>query len=415
MALLVHCVAVDRELPPSNEIRRVTASFVDGGGAGVDERRFLKLASNHQVTECITRAARVATLPLSQTTLDELHRSSLITRAHRAVLLGHWQRVRDGFEESGVPIFTLKGPTWGAQLYGSPVLREYRDLDLFVDWNNRRLQRAVEMLKSLGCSIVNEVPRQSRVYGELHHVFFWFDRLHCYGELHGRSGLSMHGRFRIPAVDVIRSQEYVVWKGTAYRTLRRAHHALFVAAHGAQHLWSVLCWIADMASYFASRPDVDELGELARTHGMVGTILTAYRVAASFFDIPADILHELAPSHVHASRGADPRANAGHRSGVRRRDRMNARVAARHLVRAFWTARAAGTSYTSHFWGPQRFVDKATRTSGYRARSTLALFVPREADREMLPVPTGLSFVLWFARPVLVVIRSRRRNARRDR
>jgi len=192
----------------------------------------------------------------------------------------------------GIEVMPLKGPVLAQALYGDLSQRHMRDLDLLVTSGD--MQKALEVLQTLG--YVLKFPekeltaRQWRIY---------FRHQYDVGLVHREQGimLELHTRIAYPGLlggleNLITDEpETIEIAGRAVRSMSKEGTFLYLAVHGAHHLFFRLFWLRDLAEAL-NRWELDHAWILqsARQMGIERMLGVGLRLARSFYgnSIPAE-------------------------------------------------------------------------------------------------------------------------------
>ena len=151
--------------------------------------------------------------------------------------------------DTGIAYLAFKGPVAGYDLYGTPGIRQMRDLDILIDPEALTQAEAV-LLKNGFTRIVPDFslpPRQlSYFIKNGHHFVYAHPVKKCVIELHWRLfGNSV--LFPI-SFSMLWQQKRSIRMGTQdIFTLGREHTFLMLSVHGSKHSWNRLFWLNDIA------------------------------------------------------------------------------------------------------------------------------------------------------------------------
>ncbi|MDD5369023.1 MAG: nucleotidyltransferase family protein [Anaerolineaceae bacterium] len=193
----------------------------------------------------------------------------------------HLLQFVDLLSAHGIPCLALKGPALAVQAYGDLSLRQFCDLDVLIHPSD--LPHLYELLSLAGSRFTPEFrlsPRQlSRMLRSDKHLCF-----HYQGgvvEVHWRfsnnrlgSPLEPEEWWQSPATVAILDREVP--------TLSPQNAVWAACLHGAQHGWSQLKWLADLAHLCQANPRIDwsSLMDHARRTGFDRLLTTALLLAA---------------------------------------------------------------------------------------------------------------------------------------
>lgn len=297
-----------------------------------------------------------------------MHRSRELVRIARAL------------DAAGIRHVFIKGIALSIQLYGDPVARGGRDIDLLVE--RERTRDAEAILRDLGyvpptnASPVrpdeNTPPKES-------------------GWVHGESRIlaELHDRLcENPALlpwsfeALWAEREMVTIAGTAVPTMAQRRLPIYLAVHGIRHGWQRLMWLTDLAVLLDSDAAWDEALAMAAKEGLEGMMLHVGWALHHWLarPVPAAVL-----------------ARAARRIDVRLLNRLVAQfhdgpewyeASPRNSLRRFLAGSVWSRSITyamkpsRHFWGRQ-----------------LAWDLSSPQDRAAFALPGGLGWMYPLIRP----------------
>lgn len=366
--LLLACL---RHPPSRDAIHRTSQD------PNLDWNRFLWLARRHQVAPLVSRAlANVSRVPGTVRTALANHRAHNARRA--LTLLAALGELLEDFRRVDLPVLPVKGPVLAVQLHGDPGLRQCGDLDLLVA--PAQVDRAETVLQETGYRRSHPdfalSPRQRRAF------------LDSYNEMAYRSGsraitVELHWRwFRNryllgPGVtELMQSSHTLNIGGITVPTPSPENLLLYLCAHGAQHAWYNLKWLADIPPLLARLEDPDELSRRAQQLGLD-------RVLAQTLHLCRDLLAIPLPPALVALMDTEPTARslAAHARRVMLRDDRRDRDLGDKLRR----------------W---HYMLRLKTTPAYRWRET-AGYLSHCEDWRTLPLPDRLFWLYYPLRPLL--------------
>lgn len=166
----------------------------------------------------------------------------------------------------GVAMAVVKGPALSVLLYGTPGLRQCKDLDIWV--SPADVPRALGQLQAVGYNVVAGPPASAGPWLDL-----WLDT--CKDsivrhpetgrivELHHRLTHNPHVAAQLKVADASRE---VTLGGTALQTLGEDDLFAYLCTHGMVSWWFRLKWLADIQAMLSGRSleDITRLYEAAR-------------------------------------------------------------------------------------------------------------------------------------------------------
>jgi hypothetical protein len=238
-------------------------------GGSVDWARFLRIVARHRIWGLARQGleqAGVALPPDIQRALDA--KASALSRRN-LVLAAETARLCRLFREAAVAAVFVKGVTLAKLAYTDISLKHSLDIDVLVSSTDVRKARAV--LEQAGYALKHPLPAVTETQLEmlLKHGKEW-EFLRAAGavttELHWTltyNGLLMRD------VDLSCPLAAVRVGDVEIPTFRVEELFVYLCAHGAQHAWFRIKWLADLAALLATVPsaDVERLYRAAQRRG----------------------------------------------------------------------------------------------------------------------------------------------------
>lgn len=229
-------------------------------GSGFCVERVGLLATRHRVLipavagwERLARAGRAAPVPPR---LLQMARSERVLALQVAGWLG---RLRAAFDEAGLDWLALKGPALSQQIYGDPGWRTARDLDVLVPGD--QVARAVAVAETLGWQAPDAWQAVMNLTGKIDLELEASETSQPLLEIHNALGPAYAG-LDFGAVRQIATATASIG-GQRVPTLSTEDTIIYVAWHGAKHLWARMNWLLDLAGLLA-RGDYDPTKLIAR-------------------------------------------------------------------------------------------------------------------------------------------------------
>jgi len=207
--------------------------------------------------------------------------------------------VRTTMLASGIPFSILKGSTLSHRIYGDPVLRHSKDIDLLVA--PERLWETVALLEKDGWAEEHPgFPRSDAYRWLLRHRWYHLE-FHKPGH-----GLHLEIHWHVEALPGSRFDRLWVPELLAARVDKplTACEFLYLCAHGEHHTWMRLKWLGDLRAILDRRPALwGEAWALAPSMGMRAIlrqvaglldVLYGLQLEAPAADLDTDVLVQTA-------------------------------------------------------------------------------------------------------------------------
>lgn len=248
-----------------------TSAQLDGAAAQVRDWDIVHrgLAHHGLIGLAVPALLRTEVLPVAMhAALNAERGAHVIGALHRSREL---VRIARALDAAGIRHVFIKGIALSIQLYGDPVARGGRDIDVLVE--RERTRDAEAILRDLGyvppthASPVrpdeNTPPKESGwVHGESRILAELHDRL-C-----ENPALLPWGFEALWA-----EREMVTIAGTAVPTMAQRRLPIYLAVHGIRHGWQRLMWLTDLAVLLDSDAAWDEALAMAAKEGLEGMML----------------------------------------------------------------------------------------------------------------------------------------------
>jgi hypothetical protein len=225
--------------------------------------------------------------------LSRLKHESVANSQNVLHLVAKQLRVVKLFKENSIPVALFKGPLLAQMAYGELSLRQAGDIDILIHPQHFHLART--LLESLGYEMSPRLtPAQltSHLSNHCELQFMrdeWFTVVDLHWDLAPRSFV-----FNLHAGEVMSRLQSVSLAGTSVETFSAEDLVLYLAMHGAKHLWRRLEWIASLAESLRATPDLNwnVLAQRAEQAHATRMLALGLRLAEKFSDlkIPAHVL-----------------------------------------------------------------------------------------------------------------------------
>src|ERR1041384_2377106 len=304
--------------------------------------------------------------------LSRLKRESVANSQNVLHLIAKQLRVVKLFKDNGIPVALFKGPLLAQMAYGEISLRQAGDIDVLV--NRRDFDYARTLLESLGYEMSPRLTPAQLASHLSHHCELqfmrdeWFTVVDLHWDFAPRSFV-----FNLRADEVMSRLQQVSLAGTTVETFGAEDLVLYLAMHGAKHLWRRLEWIASLAESLRAELNWDVLVQRAERAHATRMLALGLRLGEKVSDVNI-------PAHVLANIDAD-----------RTMQRMSEQV----IAQLFNTFGAAGSTETNLY--NLRIMD---RKRDALVSTLRAVFVPTLPDWQALALPAPLHSLYYAFRPL---------------
>lgn len=263
----------------SPELRWCLAALTGqkGPSEAVDPPKLLAMLRHHRL---LLRVPAAALTDLPPALADRVKQARRDAAARTMADLAGLFRVIAAFEQHDIPVLCLKGPTLAA-LFGAPErLRISHDFDLLVSPD--QLLPAEDTLHQLGYQPETAERRRSPWHG------------HSWRHPNQTDVIELHHRLFSPA-SLLPAERFDPWchtqpvmvQGRRLTGLTAPASLVYLAIHGAQHVWWRLFWLSDIADALAdTRMDWAQALALAQQAGVDRSLLLAVTLAQQLLHAP---------------------------------------------------------------------------------------------------------------------------------
>lgn len=261
--------------------RRIAAALSDT----LDWEVFLRVAKRHRIQALAFQGIAGHAPP---EVVETLKRSTAGQVQSDLGLAGETVRLTRLLTGAGIPTACLKGASLSMLAFGNLALRHSRDIDLLVDPG--KALEADALLQSAGYEITMPKGPHNAVQKRR-----WMERRKHMEYRHSSSGkqLELHWRlFDNPLLSDGRAAlsecvQVGMAGGLTVPTLDRRSLLLYLCVHGANHMWSRLKWITDLAALLAQNPgDVQQLLDDAEQCDCIRAVAQALLLSRGLFATP---------------------------------------------------------------------------------------------------------------------------------
>ena len=226
--------------------------------------------------------------------LSRLKRESVANSQNVLHLIAKQLRVVKIFKQNGVRVALFKGPLLAQMAYGEMSLRQAGDIDVLI--SRRDFEKAKALLESLGYEMSPRLTPTQLASHLSHHCELqfmrdeWFTVVALHWDLAPRSFV-----FNLHADEVMSRLQPASLAGTTVETFGGEDLVLYLAMHGAKHLWRRLEWIASLAETIRATPSLNWEVLVQRAEHAHATRMLALglRLVEKFSDLKLSVLAQV--------------------------------------------------------------------------------------------------------------------------
>jgi hypothetical protein len=245
---------------------------------GLDWEHFVALTARHRVAAMTKNALGRAQVSTPAAAAERLARSARQEALKELALAGEVLRLNKVLRASGVKPVLLKGVSVALQGFGRLGLRNNRDIDLLVRptealvCQTALLETGYRQIEPGPQCTLQDVKKWLILHKDMVFVNPETDSI---VELHWR--LFDNPRL-MPLDDVV--DAVIQYGGSEIAVLPKFVNAIYLCAHGSQHAWSRLKWLADLAAQLSHFTDADfhQLDAEARRLGLIRLVGASLRL-----------------------------------------------------------------------------------------------------------------------------------------
>ena len=367
-ALLLWCVRKCPEEERSEQIRRLIRG-------GIDWPYLVEASSQHGLLPLLYKyfeSNHTEEMPsdIFHRLRDHFRKNFLWNLGRTNELL----KILELFIKNGIKAIPYKGPILAALAYGDLSLRQFDDLDIFVQ---------KEDLKQVGKLLLNQgyhadftpTKKQEIIYLKSKEQYsFYNDKNKILVEIHWQI-VSRYYSISIDVDDLLKHLQPISLPGREVMTFSAEDLLLILCIHGSKHVWQRLAWICDVANLIEVYKEMEWERILEQSHQMkierivlLGLFLAKDLVG---IELPEEIVRKF--DHIPEVQKLSTKVYETLFNGVQ----SSERVVEEHLF---------------HLRLMERLTDKA--------KYCLELgFIPNIGDWQCISLPDSLFFLYYIIRP----------------
>ena len=213
----------------------------------IDWEYLIEIARQHGLIPLLQRNAnKAAAEVLPSYVKTRLKQESVANAQSVLYLVSQAVKVAKLFEENDIPVAIFKGPILSELTYGEASLRQAGDIDVLI--SREHFGRVKVLLQSLGFEMYPQLTSAQQASQLAFHCEIQFTRDDWFTVVDLHWGLTPKSFvFGMTGEEIMSRLQTVSLGGTQIKTFAREDLLLYLAMHGAKHLWRKLEWIASLA------------------------------------------------------------------------------------------------------------------------------------------------------------------------
>ena len=203
-----------------------------------------------------------------RTSVSSLSRSNNFQMLQKTAVL---VKVMKAFEESNIPVLSIKGPVQSKVIFDDYAVKASIDLDILI--NLRQFEDAVNALKRSGfvqAYLQYELNKHQREYllNHFHHLRFFHPEEKLMLELHWQLNTNKY-LLNFSFEQLYNEAVSINIGGQKIKTLGGENLIIHLASHGAQHAWSRLDWLYEFSvELYKCQSEIIGLRQEFNRHGL---------------------------------------------------------------------------------------------------------------------------------------------------
>ena len=252
---------------------------------GVNWDYLIQRAAQHRLTQLLYW--NLKDFPVPETVLDNLKESFEENARVNLMMLGELLKVLKLFASEGINAVPYKGPVLAILAYGNLSLRQFNDLDIFVDKGD--VLKAKEILVSQGYKPQFELEgfMQKKFLRSQREYKFFSPETGVHLEIHWQfPGVSFSFSSEARFLEDPKSRTMIKINSNEITSLSTENLLLILCIHASGHLWRRLSWICDIFELIQSfEIDWKYISERADELGIERVLKVNLLLAMDLFDL----------------------------------------------------------------------------------------------------------------------------------
>jgi hypothetical protein len=275
----------------------------------LDWSYLLQTAARHSVLPLLYQNLRtLCPEAVPKPVLSELRNFFHTNAAHNLFLTQELLKILKLFQDNDIPAIPFKGPVLAVSVYGNLAMRQFGDLDIWVD--SKDFLKAIDFVQTQGYRRFSSQEWIRKL--ALYKLYLEYNINECpLNRFDNQVSLDIHKSITSQSFFLFQLDFEHIWKrhepisllDTEVPNLYPEDLLLILCVHGSKHGWEKLGWICDVAEFVLIHQEVEWtlIIEQAKKLGCERMLLMGLTLANNLLDTPL-------PEIVHQSIEADPKS-----------------------------------------------------------------------------------------------------------
>jgi hypothetical protein len=323
---------------------------------------------------------------------DQLHNHFRANIQHSFFLTAELLKLLKLFDKHGIPGIPFKGPVLAASAYQDVTLRQFADLDILV--HKKNIQEAGRLILSQGYRSESFVGDDFERVIDIDDVAFFGPQYYTFYRPDGRSRVDLQWRltdryfsFSLDKEGLWQHLAPVSLSGRTVYSFTPTHILLILCVHGSKHHWEKLKWVCDVAELIRAESDNIDWDKLWRQASVQG----AERMLGLGLSLAAELLGAPLPATVAKHISSDKTLSSMVRQIIE------------NLFAPPTEAQSDLNRIIFYLRAKDRWHNRTRFIVRYISQCFKAVVIPGLNERELVSLPSFLSFVYFFIRPLRLV------------
>jgi hypothetical protein len=376
LELLLLCARLNLSSSQKNRVGQIISGQVDWS-------LLLRIADFHRLSLLLFRNLQlVAGNDIPGQVLEDLHRAAITASASNLLFTANLHKIIALFNSNNIQAISFKGPALSQAAYANINLRWFSDLDVLVAEENA--------LKARDLLIANGYSCETQIAGDTEEAFL--RKENCFAMVNSSNNINIDlhweltGRYSLVSLyleDVIARATTIKLVGWQIPTLSVEDNIVCLCIHSSKHCWQPLEGINCISELVRNTEKINWLNVFERSRHLRAhrIVLLGLLLCHLLFDL------EL-PSLVMAELDDDKRL-IKHGEKILRRLTLDPVMQEQDDYSCQFS--------TFHTCIRDSFLDRIKHLCRFLCR---ILFRPTAKDRQAWPLPSSLTFLYYFYRPL---------------